>query len=236
MNIKEYEKRVKHNTKVAKAAINSNGINGLFNILDQIYTVEGKPGDYHITTLIRGGYDLIPAILLGYLPSLEINGADAIEIKDGDMIEIEFKWSTFRSTSLWMTEKGTIYAGLENTNSRRVSLRSMVCGAYVITTEDLVHSKKRKTILLVSDAANPHNLIIDAFELDPKTVYEYLTGWTNRGEVKTNRSRTIKLNTFMKKGKSVKHNIFCDDGKRMEDYENLLRKTLPTFEEWQAQQ
>lgn len=230
----EYHRRVEYNTNIVLAEIKKHGFAGLYNILGRVYTATSAPGELHITHLIRGGYDIVPAVIIGMLPHIDLHGTDAIKFEFGDFVEIEFKWPTFKSDPFWVGGKklGSIFRGQEDIPARRCAFTGSIVAQFNVHTEEGLATKKRKTILLVSDNTMPEMVALDIFELDAETTHSYISGTNNRGEKITTKKRTIKLGTFINKGTSIKHQSIVDDGIRFGDYEALLKENLPTIEEW----
>lgn len=231
----EYRKRVEYNTKIAQSYYEKEGATGLISMLPYLYAFDGKTSELHIAFLIKNAYDIIPSVLLGYLPCVTNHGADGIALVGNKFVELEYKWATTNTENNWTTDlrKKVIYRGLANTKTRRQCFRSSIQGAFQVHSDACIESKRRRTILLVSDSSVPDCIFVDAFELDGDTTHKYISGTNCYGRERTTKFRNIKVATFLNQGRSVKHRSFLDDGIRFEDYENLLLENLPSYDEWE---
>lgn len=195
MNYNEFKRRVAYNTEVLKDALESDI--PLTAILHKVYTWKYDPGEAHTHILMRNAHDITPSLFLGVLASCESNGIDAYEVKpNGDVIDIEIKTSESNSNKMWQGVGGGLYTGLQNTETRRVSVASGMAAAYTCHSEKNKLSKNMRTIFMITDTAGA-NTYIDAYELSGDVVIEYLY----RSDCKT---RSIKFGSFLKSGFKTK--------------------------------
>ena len=222
MDYCEFDKRVRHNTRVLKKAL-KDGVN-VVSIAPQFYTWGNKPGELHASILMKNLHDIIPSAFLGVLASTAANGADGYEVSpDNTITLVELKTGSIASSTVWKGERGGLYVGHENTKDRRCAISSRLCASYNLKTEGNLESKKIRTVIFVSDTDDLITTLpfIDAWEMRGDDIGEYL----RRSD---NTNRTIKLGSFMKKGARCQTTVKLPGFHKLQ--ERLNEIALPHYE------
>jgi len=227
MNYQEFKKRVNYNTKLLEDT-QASGEN-LINVASKFYTGDSKPDTMHFGKLIGKLYDIIPSIYLGALARLDRSGADAFIVRSDQSVEhLEIKTGSFASTKVWKGPQLGLNIGLSNKKGLYENIQSVLKGKYHFYTKNSVHTKNRRTILLISDSDNLYesNSYIDAWELSGDMILEYL-------QRSTKPDRSIKFGSFMLNGHRVKTVVPLIG---FEHVNQKLKKDSPYFDEWKAMQ
>lgn len=195
MSYREFKRRVNHNTKILKEALSKD--EPLIGILSKLYTYTTKPDELHSSVIIRNAHDMLPAAYLGLLVNVHNNGVDAYEVtKSNEIVFYELKTSEIRSSLVWKGPRGGLNIGDHSDKNKTSAVTSYLSASYSFSTEQIINSKRMKTILLVCDTDGPDGYF-DAWELDGDTVVDYyINGRTGQVD--------IKFGSFMKNGRRSK--------------------------------
>lgn len=203
-NYENFKNRVDHNTLILENAIR-NGI-CLSTIVSSMYTWDTNPGKLHFSEIQSLSFDVIPCAFLGALANTKRTGADGFIVKeDGSLNPIEVKTSLVDTTKLWKGANGGLYFGKGKKPTEKVHIRSNLKASYNCHTTGNLESKEMDTYLLVGDTSGRFapNSYVDAWYMDGKPIVEYL----RRSDQK---SRTIKLGSFMKEGRQAETTVPLD--------------------------
>lgn len=202
MDYNEFTRRVNHNTRVLTDALANK--TPLTNILSNLATYTSLPGQLHSSVIMRNAHDILPSAYLGLLANLDSNGTDAFKVcKNKRIIPYELKTSEINSDLIWKTVRGTLYIGKANIEHQNACVKSKLNASYNLKSLANTHSKRMKTILLVSDV---NSAMTDgyfaAYQLLPDVVMEkYLLKQRNNSK---SGNITIKLGSFMMNGQVAK--------------------------------
>jgi hypothetical protein len=120
-------------------------------------------------------------------------GADAVMMLDGELQEIELKFSTISSENFTVGPRGGICCVRDNS---KMPLSSVIMAKWSINTEDNLKTKNRPSILVAFDKSR--NEFIDACMLSGKKTVELLT------QEKKSKARFINWAGFERHGSKVK--------------------------------
>lgn len=216
MSYRTFRRRVAHNTSVLKTAI-ANG-DALITILPKLYTWTSKPGELHSSVLVRNAHDMLPAAYLGLLVNIDANGIDAYSVKyDGTVVYYELKTSEIRSSKIWQGPQGGLYIGVPGNKNKYSGVTSAMGARYGDLTENVLESKRMKTILLVCDTDGSDGYF-DAFELAPDTIMDKINGRVG--------SVHIKLGSFINSGVRAKTVVNVEG---FENWRNRIRNSAPVY-------
>tara|TARA_B110000503_G_scaffold134602_1_gene213863 strand:- start:1458 stop:2162 length:705 start_codon:yes stop_codon:yes gene_type:complete len=198
MDYKEFTKRVKHNTRILKHALDND--TNLVTIVSQFYTWQSAPGELHFSVLMRNLHDIIPSVFLGALANLDNNGIDSFIVNADNTVEhLEMKTSEIASKKVWKGALGGLCVGIGAGRTQRQAITSALSASYNCHTHENLLSKNMRTVLFITDTDNlvTSNTYIDAWELSGEAVIEYL-------QLSTVKKRDIKFSSFMKNGFKAK--------------------------------
>lgn len=217
MNYRTFRKRVSHNTRVLKEALDNN--ESRISILTKLYTWDSKPGELNDSEILANAFDLLPAAYLGLLASTKKTGFDAFSVSPNNQItNYELKTACRRGSDVWKTKSGTLYIGNRTTKQDKANIRSSFNASYTLQTLKNIQTKRVKTVLMVSDIDDHSINYFDAYELDGNTIINYL--------VRTKcKNRAIKFVTFYNNGCRAKTVVELEG---FENWENRIRKNAPT--------
>lgn len=194
MKYAEFTRRVDHNTKILKDALENNI--SLVTVASQFYTYHSEPGQLHFSILMRNLHDIIPSVFLGALANVDSNGTDAFIVReDGSIEALEIKTAELDGSKVWKGAHGGLYTGIGTNRTQKAALTSKVNASYKCYTHENLLSKNMRTVLFVTDTNDTitSDTYLDAWELEGSAVVEYL-------QLSDKRQRTIKLGSFIKKG------------------------------------
>lgn len=194
MNNMEFRRRVDHNTSVLKKALLDG--KSIISVIQDFYTLTSKPGDLHHMEIALNYMDIAPSVYLGFLPSLNASGADAVQIlPNNQKVYWELKTSTINGMLVKLGSKGGLYLQKDENNPKsRISVLSYLRAKYNISSDENLASKNRKTAMLIADKDFPQFDFIDAWCMKGNDVVDIISG--NSGQ--------IKFSVFKNKGEQMK--------------------------------
>jgi hypothetical protein len=150
-------------------------------------------GEQAPLSLMDKVHDIMTAVAVGALPLTGKTGADAVMMLDGELQEIELKFSTISSENFTVGPRGGICCVRDNS---KMPLSSVIMAKWSINTEDNLKTKNRPSILVAFDKSR--NEFIDACMLSGKKTVELLT------QEKKSKARFINWAGFERHGSKVK--------------------------------
>jgi hypothetical protein len=177
----------------------------------------------HWTQLCLNSFDLISAAYLGLLADINRQGTDAYRVlPTGSVEKYELKTGSIKGDCIWKGPRGGLYVG-EPVKNKYAAITSKLSASYAIHTTENINSKRMRTVLLITDEADPDGFI-DAWEMDGDIVVDnYIKN--RKGNL------TIKLGSFMKHGKRAETVIplegfdaWSDRIRKLAPMQRILRK------------
>jgi hypothetical protein len=161
--------------------------------ISRYHFFDAVAGEQAPLSLMDKVHDIMTAVAVGALPLTTKSGADAMMLIDGELQEIELKFSTISSENFTVGPRGGIVCVRDNS---KMPLSSVIMAKWTINTEDHLKSKNRPSILVAFDKSR--NEFIDARMLSGKKTVELLS------QEKKSKARFINWAGFERHGSKVK--------------------------------
>jgi hypothetical protein len=137
---------------------------------------DATPDEVSLASVNRKINDLMAALAVGVLPILkESTGADAYEVVNDELKEVELKSSFVSRHLIWKSTDGTLYTGKQNEKNKRCNLKSSHAASYHIT-KNMVNNRKMITyiVLFADEPGTTLPIVIEARRLTAEQIGDIL--------------------------------------------------------------
>lgn len=161
--------------------------------ISRYHFFDAAAGEQAPLSLMDKVHDIMTAVAVGALPLTGKTGADAVMMIDGELQEIELKFSTISSENFTVGPRGGICCVRDNS---KMPLATVIMAKWNINNEAHLKTKNRPSILVAFDKST--NEFIDACMLTGEKTVKLLT------QGKESKSRYINWAGFEQHGSKVK--------------------------------